>query len=257
MNDITSLGRVTRCQAWSGQAQSGNAIQGILDKLKTQGYAYVNLLWVIDETNDWLLSRPVFRDSHVPQTARNREEGLVHRVEAQDCDRLCVHTWDAVLAPHLLELALSLTDVAAAYLGRDPPVAYSANVMWTRPGSTAYPDIQEFHEDRDDERFLGLFVYLTDVLERADGPHEIRGPDGVVREVYGPAGTAFLADTSREHRGLKPQRGERGFYWWRWGVSDRPAANEWDHIEPVDRALLGDRYPADPRLRESIKLLAT
>lgn len=230
----------------------------VLIDLAVTGYSEIYSIrrdWV-QETNNWLLSRPVYRDAHVPQTARNRDEDTVSRDEARECDRLCVHTHDAVLAPHLWELALSLTDVVASYLGRDPPVCYSANVFWTRPGTEAYPDIQEFHQDHDDEKFLGLFVYLTDVLERADGPHEIRGPDGVEREIYGPAGTAFLADTSWPHRGFKPTCGERGLAWFRWGVSERPVANEWDKIEPVDASLLGSRYPDDLRLRESVRLLA-
>ncbi len=211
----------------------------------------------ITETNEWLLSRPVYANAHVPQTARNRGEEPVSRSQASWFECVCVHTDDAILAPHLLEKALSLIDLAAAYVKRDPPVTYSANAFWTRPGKAApRGDIQEFHCDVDDKSFLAMFVYLTDVLRDEDGPHDLTGPLGDVSTIRGPAGTVFLADTSRPHRGRKPQAAERGIAWVRWGVSDRPAANEWDHIEPIVASRLGARYPSDPRLRESIRLLA-
>jgi hypothetical protein len=210
----------------------------------------------IAEANAWLLSRPVFIDVHVPVHAANRGIKIAPRQNAGHVECLCVSTDDAILTPHVFERALGLTDLAAAWLGRDPPVLYSSNCFWTRPGPTKTRwDIQEFHRDQDDSRFLPMFVYLSDVLEEADGPQELIGPDGETRAVYGPAGTVFLSDTMLQHRGRKPTSRERGIAWMRWGISDRPAANAWDRIEPIARERMGDRYPSDPRLRESIKLL--
>jgi len=225
------------------------------------GYAPVPSIAGIKEAVDFLMSRPVFVDAHVPQTARNRGDHVAiprsaARAAASEC--VCVHTDDAIVAPHLFEAALDLTDVAAAFLGRDPPICYSANAFWTRPGpAAARPDIQGFHRDQDDARFLAMFVYLTDVLDLEDGPHEMIGPDGLTRCVYGRAGTVFLANTSNEHRGYKPTSKERGIAWFRWGVSDRPAAGQWDNIAPVSHERLGARYPQDSRLRESMRLLVT
>lgn len=213
------------------------------------------------ETLDFLLTRDVYVDAHVPQTERNK--GTDRRFPrngayAKTSECVCVHTDDAILAPHLLERGLDAIDIASEYLGRDPAVSYSANAFWTRPGAAALrDDIQAFHVDRDDDRFLALFVYLTDVLTDADGPQDLEGPDGVRRTIYGPPGTVFLADTMRLHRGRKPTSRERGLYWWRYGVSDRPAANAWDKIEPIAADRLGDRYPDAPRLRESIRLLVS
>lgn len=215
-----------------------------------------------EEMQEFLLSRMVYVDAHVPQTARNRGSDarfIRDGAEATASECVCVHTDYAIIAPHWMERGLELTDLASAYLGRDPAVAYSSNFFWTRPGAAPVrDDIQAFHKDADDERFLGMFIYLSDVYSDEQGPHDLEGPDGVVRTIYGPAGTMFLANTMLPHRGRKPTAGERGFGWWRWGVSDRPPANEWDKIEPISAATLGGgRYPDDPRLRESIRLLVS
>jgi hypothetical protein len=212
----------------------------------------------IKEINAFLLNEPVYADAHVPQTARNRGVNSPQpRADAHEAECVCAHTDSAILAPHILERGLQLTDIAAEYLQCDLPVAYSMNAFWTRPG-TEPPrwDIQEFHRDADDARFLGLFVYLTDVLTLADGPHMLKCPDGITHTIYGPAGTAFLADTSNPHCGLKPTSHERGFAWYRWGISEQPEANKWDQIQPIDKARLGARYPVNPMLQQSIRLLA-
>ncbi len=237
--------------------------QAVLDDLQTKGFAMLPRIPAHDfaDALSFLLAQQVYVDAHVPQTARNRGTDVRYvrgfaAAEASEC--VCVHTDAAIMAPWLMEYALALTDEVAAYLDCEPPVAYSANAFWTRPGpSPTRGDIQEFHTDKDDVRFLAMFVYLTDVLHDADGPQDLYGPDGVCRTITGPAGTVFLADTSREHRGRKPLHHERGLYWWRWGVSERPEANQWDKIEPVSAARLPGRYPDDLRLRESIRLLVT
>lgn len=234
----------------------------ILTALSTVGFALVPPLQPeqFAELRDWLLARPVFVDAHVPQTARNRGEDIRwnrHDLIASVSECVCVHTDDAILAPHVLEKGLEYLDVASTYLGRDPAVCYSANFFWTRPGPAAErPDIQGFHRDADDTKFLGLFFYLTDVFDDADGPHDLTGPDGVTRTIYGPAGTMFIADTSNEHRGRKPTKAERGFGWWRYGVSDRPPANEWDKIEPIPASAFDPlRIPFEARHWDAIRLL--
>ena len=228
--------------------------------LKTQGFSLLPSFDFVQTKQIELhfYSFPVHRDAHVPQTARNRNDPQpIPRELCRDSECVCVPTFAAITAPHIFERALSLTDVAASYLECDPPVMYSANAFWTRPGPAGTrPDIQEMHRDLDDTRFLAMFVFLTDVADDGDGPQDLTGPDGVVRTIRGFAGTCFLADTSRDHRGRKPWQRERGLAWVRWGVSPRPPANEWDKIEPIPAAALGPgRYPSDPRLRESIKLL--
>lgn len=227
------------------------------DLLRTAGVVVVGCLPArhVEEVNDFLLSRPVYADAHVPQTARARGERTTARALVPSSECLCVHTDDALLAPHLLEFAVAMTDVAAAYLEVEP-VLYSANAFWTRPGRVPpRGDIQEFHRDADDVRFLAMFTYLTDVRCEADGPHQMRGPDGETRTVLGPAGTVFLADTSHEHRGLKPRTRERGIHWLRWGVSEVPEAYRWDGLAAIPASCAGSRYPVDPRSRSLLRLL--
>lgn len=233
-------------------------VEDILIRLRKQGFAVVDPIppEQFEETRDYLHWAPVYLNAHVPQTAKSRGEDYAPREAASQSECFCTPMWAAITAPHIFEKALELTDVAAAYLGRDPPVCYSANAFWTRPGNGALrEDIQAFHSDADDVRFLAMFVYLTDVLRAEDGPHQITGANGVISTIYGPAGTVFLADTARPHRGQKPTSGERGIAWFRWGVSDRPPANIWDNNRPIRPGRLLGRYPDDPRLRESIKLI--
>jgi hypothetical protein len=121
-------------------------------------------------------------------------------------------------APEVLSLA-------GAYLGCCPTLS-SVGLRWSFPSNAEASDVQRFHRDPDDWRFVKLFVYLTDVDE-SSGPHvyvqgshranvEIRarshdlaqiekrfGPDAA-KTVMGPRGTAFMADTAGIHMGKPP-----------------------------------------------------
>ena len=180
-------------------------------------------------------------------------------------DVWCHDMETVVLAPYVWDLAISLLPTAARYLGAQPRL-YSMNAFWVR-ASEAVPrlGLQTFHRDHDDERFLALFVYGTDVLAEADGPPRFvlgsHDPDHLPIDcappVYGPAGTAFLADTRGLHMGVKPTSPEpRLILWARWGISERPWSYDNDRLEPVDARRLGGRYPADPATRDLVRLVA-
>lgn len=236
----------------------------IVEQLRAEGRAMLEPFTPtqMDDINGWLLTRAVYTDAHVPITAVREGRPLEMRgsdIESKS-ECTCVRTTDAIVTPHIFERALSLTDVVAEYLRCETPWMFSANAFWTKPGTAPErPDIQGWHPDIDDPLgFLAMFVFLTDVTFDPEGPQELEGPDGVVRKTYGKAGTAFLADTSRRHRGWKPVLRERGLFWFRWGVTETPGRNHayvWDEIKPIDRSLLGDRYPSDPHLQKSIRLL--
>lgn len=204
----------------------------------------------VGEVLAFLKGRDVFNSRHVVQ---GDVDGFSSWEAAAASNVVAWRLGDAVLCPHLLERALAMTDFAAEYLGVATPYLYSMNVFCTRPGQPVRPDIQDWHRDGDDVRFLPMFFYLTDV--GPDARQELRFEGGGAA-IEGPAGTTFFSDTMREHRGLKPRRAERIIAWARWGISDPPASYQWDRLQPIDKALLGERYPADQRLRESIKLLA-
>ncbi len=128
-----------------------------------------------------------------------------------------------------------------AYMGCWPTL-YSMNVWWSHPTETPQLDhMQRFHRDRDDWRFVTLFVYLTDVDEN-HGPHQmiagshkhdVTGQGEAfdrhcaetygdsIRTVTGPAGTCFLVNTIALHRGLPPKAGPRCVAWARYGISGR------------------------------------
>lgn len=121
-------------------------------------------------------------------------------------------------APEVLSLA-------SAYLGCCPTLS-SVGLRWSFPSAAEASDVQRFHRDPDDWRFVKLLVYLTDVDENS-GPHvyvqgshrtdvELRarphdlaqiektyGSDAVAT-VTGPRGTAFMADTAGIHMGRPP-----------------------------------------------------
>jgi hypothetical protein len=123
--------------------------------------------------------------------------------------------------------APAVVNLAGAYLGCSPTLS-SVGLRWSFPTADApRRDVQRFHRDPDDWRFVKLFVYLTNVDEES-GPHVyVRGShrtiggirarfydDRKVEQRYGAAsitpvtgktGTAFMADTGGIHMGMPPR----------------------------------------------------
>jgi hypothetical protein len=205
----------------------------------------------VDETLAWLKTREVFSGRHVVQADTT---GFSTWQQAASANVLCWRMGDAVLAPHLLARALEQINFASEYLEVETPLLYSMNVFCTRPGQPVRPDIQDWHRDSDDKKFLPMFFYLTDV--GMDAGQELRVHKTHTTLIVGPRGKTFFSDTMREHRGLKPQHAERIIAWARWGVSNPPASYQWDKLQPIDASLLGDRYPSEERLRKAINLIA-
>jgi hypothetical protein len=139
---------------------------------------------------------------------------------------------DIIDAPHLLELANrpSLLRLATSYIGCKPTIS-ALGLRWSFPGAGIATDVQAFHRDLEDWRYLKILVYLTDVDEEA-GPHVyVRGShltkssirfqqyrDAEIQEKYGTektvvatgkAGFGFAVDTSGIHKGAVPEREPR------------------------------------------------
>ncbi len=236
--------------------------EGIVNEVRREGIAV--LPWAmpsphVDAFNSYLAVKEIW-EGHVRSKSGGRRG---------DPSSSASTSWsmdDVVLAPHFLEFALDLFPVVQELLsGR--ALLYSLNVFTTYPrsGPTIF-DVQEFHRDFDDSDFVGLFILCSDVPCIEEGAHQFvkgsqsddqqRGLDG--REVYsvtGKAGTAFLAVTRGLHRGVRPLSRPRTLAWARWGVSDPPAAYGWDGLSPVSSTLLGTRYPSDPDMRRSLRLV--
>lgn len=170
---------------------------------------------------------------------------------------VCWHHHDVLRCPHILEFALRHINVAAAFLGKEPPMLYSVNAFVTRPSERTRPDIQDWHRDSDDKKFLPLFIFGSDVNAPEDGAQEIQFK-GSTHQITGRRGTAFFSDTSQVHRGLKPKTDERWIIWARYGVTETPTpehAYVWDGLTPLPKAELGKRYPTDARLQNAIRLM--
>ena len=224
----------------------------IVEAVGEFGYARVPPLSddQVDDVRHYLSMQPIYPGCHVRHGA-----GPATRWDRRGESAVaCWDMQDAILAPHLLELALRQTDDVAEYLGVDVPLLYSINAFCTQPGTDVRPDIQDWHRDADDAKFLPLFVYLTDVGD--DAAQQVRGSRGE-HSITGSRGTAFFSNTMLEHRGLRPKTSERIIWWSRWGVSDPPASYLWDGLRPINNAMLGNRYPTDPRLQQSIRLVAS
>lgn len=225
--------------------------------------------WILEELhNDGIVVLPIpFKiQSFVEYLSRQLVYQNHVRQNKPDPVPLGSHPWtchdmgDVTRAPLLLEAALSVHGIARAYLD-SKPYLYSLNAFYCEPNANPKPDIQDWHRDADDTKFLALFIYGTDVLTDDDGPHQFavgtqRGGEERRRtSVYGTAGTMFLADTSGLHRGLVPKTNRRMLAWARWGVSCPPASYQWDGLKPLPKAEIGERYPSDPELQEAIKLV--
>ncbi len=232
----------------------------ILDTLRQAGIALLPPMAPeqIAEIRDHLRATPAYTE-HVQAYSDGAARNFDHTAEGTEI--WCHAMSDVVAAPHFFEFALAQVELARAYLEALPRL-YSMNAFWTRPGTRApVAHLQEWHRDNDDDRFLAFFVYGTDVEEEADGPHEYQlgthhgGEPGGPISVFGPAGTAWAADTHGLHRGPKPARGHRLLLWARYGVSDPPRAYLQDRLESVPAGVLGDRYPSDPELREIVRLV--
>lgn len=171
---------------------------------------------------------------------------------------------ETVLAcPHVLE-TINRTDclaLARAYLGCTP-TASLVGIAWSFAAQGGYSDVQCFHRDPDDWRFLKLFVHLSDV-GAANGPHEYVErthltsgefrtrlyPDEEVearygkhriRQVLGPAGTSFAADTWGVHKGGVPRCGRRLMLQFQYSIL--PVAKFAYAPRKVSRAAGFDRY---------------
>jgi hypothetical protein len=120
-----------------------------------------------------------------------------------------------------LALQEKILKIAASHLGQTPRL-FGLSLLLSEPTGNDWLESQLWHKDYDDSRIIKLFIYVTDVKIRNDGPFTFLPPStsskvgrsfipkritdqemaqkGVIssiKEVYGIKGTAFLIDTAR------------------------------------------------------------
>lgn len=218
--------------------------------------------YVMRRAREYLSTKPVY-NSHAKvqsdQVPMPLEDAMTHHPV------LCHDMVDVLNAPGILDYALQMAPLVKEYLGPDP-VLYSANCFYTMPlGQGVKGDIQAYHRDPDDVKFLALFLFGSTIDRRDEGAHmylagtHLGEDHGEEREITGQAGTAFLADPRGMHMGVKPKSIPRMLIWFRWGVSDVPPGYVTDKLAEYgaphrleDRSLLNDEGT-----RRMLRLVAT
>lgn len=208
-------------------------------------------------------------------------QGPLFRLEDVRGPFACYRPDQLIRAPGLMDQLNEpkLLDLIETFLGCTPTL-YSLNAWWSLPSpKPEMENVQYFHRDTDDFRFIVLFGYLTDVDEEA-GPHQIvpgsHSADRMPRETFvdsmgtdfseqieraykpdtitGMAGTMFLANTLALHRGLVPRKTPRLILWARYGLG--PNTNSVDRVQgPYSRSLLSAQLKDTPRHRYVNRLL--
>ncbi len=132
-----------------------------------------------------------------------------------------------IACPHILALANSraLLELATSYIGCKPTIS-ALSLRWSFPNAKGDQQLQAFHRDSDDWRYIKVMVYLTEV-NASGGPHVyVRGshlepaslrlrfyPEAEVFAQYGadriisvtgPRGLGFAVDTAGVHKGQVP-----------------------------------------------------
>ena len=192
-----------------------------------------------------LLDKPIYLGGHVKRTCTGMAETRDFIRDKRRFYRhsLACYDFDAIVTcPHLIKVALDHADLAEEYLEQEP-VVYSANIWWSFPGGFVNPEVQKQHRDVDDEKFLALYFYLSDVDREAAhvycrGSH--RGDTTEMMTITGPAGTMFIEDGSGCHYGNHPSKRPRLAAWVRFGVSDPPSSYKVDGLYPVKAPALWD-----------------
>jgi hypothetical protein len=164
---------------------------------------------------------------------------------------------NALQAPLLFELALSLYDLAHNYFGEEP---YLHNMQISSSYRQKY---MGWHRETYDVKQLTFCIYLTPVLNSAAGPfvyqkgtHIIsdeqlgrgrdQAPYSILETIVGPAGTFFVADTKGIFAALKNDRPQK-IAFGRWGVTPD------ENASPLDREFLGARYPRNVALQRAVR----
>lgn len=193
-------------------------MQALIDSLRARGVARLSQIPWIDEFTEHL-SKCVVHLGHVRSRPRH---GI-----------FCNSMEDVMAAPHFLEYARALTPIASEYF-RAPAHLWSLNAFYTDESTPYIGSVNGLHRDREADKILVLFVLGYDTA--IDGAQILVNDryDGA-EVIYGPAGTAWLADTTCLHCGLLPRK-PRMIAWARWAPNERPAAAQAEQLPLIEAA---------------------
>lgn len=119
---------------------------------------------------------------------------------------------DVMAAPHFLDFAKGFTPLATEYFG-EPAHLWSLNAFYTDQSTPYIGSINGLHMDREADKILTLFMLGTDTSIQGAQMMTIDARQAEL--VYGPAGSAWLADTRAFHCGFLPTA-PRMLVWARW-----------------------------------------
>src|SRR5258708_887749 len=221
----------------------------VVDNLRRDGCAESEPMPAqeIADIYTFLSARPV-HNGHVVSHSKGEPLPFAEALTRTDWSMFCWTYDDIMMAPHFLEHAFKTHDIARDYFG-EAPILYSVNALCTQPSHVHYQYTHDWHRDGDCEKQLVLFVYGTDVLTPGHGAHLYKCGSLLrlgnelghgVATFTGPAGTAFLTDTTGLHMGMKPQIGHRMLLWARWGNDPLPSTYVYEKVRPIPKERIGD-----------------
>jgi len=124
----------------------------------------------------------------------------------------CNSMEDVIRAPRFLDYARSLTPTVSKFFG-EQAILWSLNAFYTTKHTPYFPGLHGLHKDRGGSKIVALFVLGYDTP--IDSAQLHMRPDGLLEPLYGPKGTAWLADNTQYHLGLIPSQ-PRMILWARW-----------------------------------------
>ncbi len=211
----------------------------MMEQLRNKGWARFPFTIDPKPVRDYLETQEKFRGPHI-------------RANMYDAF-LCFHPMSVIRAPILMDLfnRREVIDLMRAWIGQTPCL-YSINCWWSLAGKD--PQCwhnQEWHVDTDEDNFLCLFVYLTDV-DMDGGPQQVGTEDN---SILGPAGTVFVTNTLHTHRGLAPTKLPRLCCWARYGTGPNTNSADLDEVTPVPVAEIPTQMTGTAEEREINRLL--
>ncbi|HTR84265.1 MAG TPA: hypothetical protein VMI56_07280 [Reyranella sp.] len=150
---------------------SAGALAPLLPELQANGFAKLPVgLPNAAEVRSFLEMHPVYRGPN----SDNGGDAMSLETARQSHQMACYRPEVVLRAPGLIDRFNdpSLLALIEDYLGCVPTL-YSLNSWWSFPAARpSMPNVQFFHRDNDDWRFVVVFTYLTDV-DGESGPHQI------------------------------------------------------------------------------------